>query len=464
MSNPINQSSWNSLIKQIEKQQCVLVIGPDLVSYPDGQTLFKLLCEKIGQSEDLKDHVETSLKYGFEHEELLQLKSNAQTDLVYDVLEEFYQERSELDEPFHKIAQLPFHLIVSLFPDKRLNRIFDDLNQPYDFNYFSRTNGVDITELNQIPTKDRPLIYNILGVLDNEEAVFTFDNLFEYLQNILFNKPSSLPDKLIRTLDNAKSFLFLGVHFEKWYMQVLLRIFLPQNTRQNQRLKYSILKNEKNPEAFLFIAERLELDFLPSEPLEILEELFTHFSEMGLLKKKRTVFLSYSHQDKSYAQLIQTELENNGCEVIVDDVSMPAGEKISRFMETVKTVDKVLVILSKNSLKSPFVSKEMSLSLQYSKPITPCHLDDSFVDKDFLETEREVITNKIKELNLRISKRIEIEPSDSAQDLKREINLWQESLVSFGKLIRELQDRKSIALQDNDLEQGIKLIKESILS
>ncbi len=86
-NSTIDPTAWNSLLRQIEKQQCVLVIGPDLISYPNDQSLFQLLCDKISESGDLKDHVETSLKYRFEHEELLQLKPFAHSDLVYDFLQ-----------------------------------------------------------------------------------------------------------------------------------------------------------------------------------------------------------------------------------------------------------------------------------------------------------------------------------------------------------------------------------------
>lgn len=73
-NHPIDPTAWNSLLRQIEKQQCVLVVGPDLISYPNDQSLFQLLCEKISESGDLKDDVDTSFKFGFEHEELLRLK------------------------------------------------------------------------------------------------------------------------------------------------------------------------------------------------------------------------------------------------------------------------------------------------------------------------------------------------------------------------------------------------------
>lgn len=450
MESWTNLVEWNALVRQIERQQCVLVVGPDILTYTDNKSLFHLLCEEIEASEPLRNHVETSLKYGFEHEELLQLRPNAYTYLVYDALTDFYNSRKELDEPFEKISELPFHLIISLFPDKRILSVFDKNNRPYEFSYFSRTDGANKADLEGNPSREKPLIYNILGVLDNEEAVITFDNMFEYLQNILFNKPSSLPEKLIKYLENAKSFLFLGVHFEKWYMQVLLRVLLPLNTVNNNRLKYSFLNKYDEQDIFLFYAERLELKFLPSDPMKFLNELHASFKSQGLLRKKRRVFISYSHKDRYKLDDFVAALENAGIEIFLDELSMSAGEKIKEFMDSINQVDMVIVILSKNSIQSPYISKEVELSIKYAKSIIPCHIDEDFLKRDQVAEISKLIDGKLREINKSILNRLETNPLDSVFDLSQEQDLWRDFGRNIGAQIAYFQGVKSISLIDGE--------------
>ncbi|MCU0470764.1 MAG: TIR domain-containing protein [Arcicella sp.] len=461
MTHWIDQIEWDKIITQIKNQKCVLVIGPDLVNYPNNQSLFQLLCESINQETDLQNHVESSLKHGFEHEELLQLKPYAQSDLIYDFLEKFYDSRNEFDAPYQQISQLPFHLIISLLPDKRLQNVFKETGTAYDFDYFSRITGQDKPDLKQNPTKEKPLIYNIMGVLDREEAVLTFDDMFQYLQNILFNTPSSLPTKLLRAFDNASSFLFLGVHFEKWYMQVLLRLFLPND--KNRRLKYSLLRDEQNHDSYTFFAQRLELDFLPVEPQDFLNELHKRFKEKEELKVRKRVFISYSHQDMEVAKKLRDKFEAENISVMMDEISMPAGEKVRNFMKKVNEVDKVVVIVSENSLKSPFVCKEIYLSFKNHKSLIPCHLDMQFLDKNHVPNTRVLITDTLTEINRLISERKAKDLLDPVSDLMQEEELWREFGVYLPEQIAQLQGSKSIAIGGDNYDNGLQQLMQNIL-
>jgi len=67
------------------------------------------------------------------------------------------------------------------------------------------------------------LIYNIFGAISDEESlIFTYDDLFEYLEAIFGS--FKLDDGLRTALKSAKNFIFLGFKFNKWYMKLLLRL------------------------------------------------------------------------------------------------------------------------------------------------------------------------------------------------------------------------------------------------
>jgi hypothetical protein len=189
MNDWIDQIEWDDLLDELINEQCVLVIGPELINYPDNKTLFQILVDQLKNETSLRKHVDIDSPYIFAHEELLQLQPNGRDTSLYAFLRDFYKKRTELDAPFLKISQLPFSLIISLLPDQRLSKIFKEQGKEFTFDYYPRTKGSQKRELSQMPNSDQPLIYNMLGVLEPADAVLTFDNLFEYLQGILGDRP-----------------------------------------------------------------------------------------------------------------------------------------------------------------------------------------------------------------------------------------------------------------------------------
>jgi len=86
--------------------------------------------------------------------------------------------------------------------------------------YFSATEPmVELTEV----SKENPLIYNMIGsFLKDESMILSHDDLFLYLKAILGE--SGLPTFFKKNLAASKDLIFIGFQFNKWYMQLLLRI------------------------------------------------------------------------------------------------------------------------------------------------------------------------------------------------------------------------------------------------
>ncbi|MVM32734.1 TIR domain-containing protein [Spirosoma sp. HMF4905] len=473
MSNWVDQIDWDELIAEICLEKCVLIVGPDLISFENGQTLFQVLRQQLTHDANLKDHVVESPQYIFEHEELLQLQANKKPTRLFTFYQNFYNALTDFDEPFEKIAQLPFHLIISLLPDKRLPNKFKEMekSRPYQFDYYTPTEKREVQEFN----KTKPLVYNILGTIDDPPTyIITFDHLFNYLQGIL--GPHTLPLELDKRLKKATTFLFLGVHFEKWYMQVLLRIFTPQATKTNPISKYSLLQAEQANDVCTFIANRLELEFLAVKPIDFLNKLYQRFENQQstddkcrLIQKpaKATVFVSYSHTDNTDLKVV-TQLTNAlkqaNIKVVIDDESMQPGTLISQFMERVQDVDKVVVILSENSLQSPYVGFEIMHSLEKKIKLIPCFLDKRFLEADFVMQVKSVVRIKIQEIRDQIKERQDADDLDGAYDLMRLLQLWQNFGRNLDELFDELQGRKCISLLPSDWETGVQQVIAAILS
>jgi hypothetical protein len=451
----INSTIFQDIMEDIENESCVLIIGPDLANFGD-KTFFEQMCEELRNDNQYSQLIDLSPEYVFLHEELLQLKPTARETTLLRRMEKFYRDQTQFDEPLGKIAQMPFHLIVSFLPDDRLKKIYEDQNQPFEYKHYPREENPQ--PVNK-PTRRTPLLYNILGDFSEGDVIITFDHLFQYLSGIMGKR--ELPHAIQEAFKRARTFLFLGVHFERWYVQLILRII----TMKEKREKYSILRKVGSSEVYAFMARRLELDFLETEPIEFLNRLYEACAEKKLLKTavkpvKAKVFISYSHQNKTVAEQVAASLKQKNFEVFIDVVDMRGGEKISDFIETVKRVDCVLAIISKDSLLSPWVTKEILTTLdETDRYLLPCYLDQSFLDAGFVETAGTTVDEKMASLLDRIRQR----GRSNTDDLTTERNRWSEYYTGLPRVLNELNSRKCIALQEGEMEENLTRIAADIL-
>ncbi len=448
------------ILEDIKKGCCILILGPDLVSYPNNQSFFEVMCQELQTDIRLNGEIDVGPQYIFTHEELIQLKNPAKVTPLYRRVNKFYNNRTEFDAPFAKIAGIPFPLMVSLLPDQRLASVFEEKQLDFQFKHYPREKNPEAVDK---PTPLRPLIYNILGLADEDDGILTFDHLFTYLEGILGTRP--LPQALREALDKARTFLFLGVHFEKWYMQVLLKLLIGKKHPE----KFSLLKNGYINEVNTFIARRLELQFLEVEPLDFLNELYQQCAKEGILRSqqgrpsKARVFLSYSHRDKETADQLGEYLTQERIEVIRDIDNMYGGQDIETFIASnINQVDCVLAIISENSLRSGWVSKELMITIERAgKYLLPCCLDYSFEQPDFISKSLVVIQQSLDGIKQEMTERKERELH--IDDLYRKYRLLTDLRYNLPTIIAKLQNIKCISCQPDNLERNKSLIATYIL-
>lgn len=76
------------------------------------------------------------------------------------------------------------------------------------------------------------------------------------------------------------------------------------------------------------------------------------------------VFLSHSWKDKFFARKLADSLKKYGVDVWIDDAELGIGDSlIERISQALETVDFVAVILSRNSVQSRWVQKELFLAI-----------------------------------------------------------------------------------------------------
>jgi len=446
---------FDDILSDIENESCVLIVGPDIVNYGD-KSCFETLCEELLKDTSYSQLIDLTPQYVFSHEELLQLKPAAKETSLLRYMERFYQRQTQYDEPFKKIARIPFHLVVSFLPDTRLRKIYEEQGCDFRYSHYPREENPEPVER---PTRKTPLVYNILGDFSEGDVIITFDHLFQYLSGIMGKR--ELPHAIQEAFKKARTFVFLGVHFERWYVQLILRII----TTKEKKEKYSILRNGNGSDVYTFIARRLELDFVETDPVDFLNKLYDACEANKLLKtsKKQTatgrVFISYSHKDIDTVEKIEEHLKQSAVDVMRDESDMAAGQQIDEFISTINSVDVVVAVLSASSLRSPWVIKEIITTIQQTdRLLLPCYLDDSFLDENFMSDAEKFVDEKLSTIAEKIMQR----GRSKTDDLFKERNTWTEYFNNLPIVLNEVQSRKCLSLKTENFEDSIVKVVECI--
>jgi hypothetical protein len=139
----------------------------------------------------------------------------------------------------------------------------------------------------------------------------------------------------------------------------------------------TIYKSKGNiPEAFLRGAG-LPDDFIAQMKSIVTKPLAFH-----------SCFIGYSSKDEEFTQRLYTDLQLQGVRCWLDPKDLKLGEKFRmRIDESIRIHDKLLVILSANSVPSPWVGEEVEAALEKERNrknpvLVSIRLDDAVMETD----------------------------------------------------------------------------------
>lgn len=295
MSNiQVNKINWNFIVDKIEANQSVLILGPDFFVDDKDQPLHKNLVKYL----DIENNGNI-LKHYKDDDFFLFDDAGGRTFTCYEI-KTFYDQISPSDI-LTKVAQIPFSTILTLTPDLLLNKAFDQLSIPFQYDHHKRHREPSMIKS---PSLKFPLVYNLFGSIDDEESmVLTHDDMFDYFESV-FSK-DSIPDKLKMALRQAKNYIFLGIPFDKWYMQLLLRL-LNIHKKQYAFKRYAIAQN-LNDELLSFCSEQFNIDFVHKDTKDFILHLHKLFEEKGELRSDTEQHQSFS--DKITGLIANGELD-----------------------------------------------------------------------------------------------------------------------------------------------------------
>lgn len=269
--------NWNELLDDLEEEQAILFLGPDLMQLdgkPLGLHIREQLCHEY--PEDILHH--------YQRDGIFLFRDETAKVSVQKKIKRLYKQLPPDEALLQRIAALPFHLIISLTPDTYLRDTFMQCGLNVSFHYFRSTEPFDTLPK---PEKGRPLIYNLMGVIgDDESLALDYDDVFNLMKDCF---STGLPLKLNERLVRASTFLFLGFDFEKWHTQMLLRFL-----SQRPGIAKFAIEGEKptgnDTCAFLVSGFRIRFEKGEQGNENLFDSLYRRCAERGMLRKLENLY------------------------------------------------------------------------------------------------------------------------------------------------------------------------------
>ena len=273
----LSEIDWDDIIDTLGEEKCVLFLGSgvfEIPGYPNMEEAFK---EKLKVGDPNHPYIHLYSPDGF-----LVLRKKRFKRKVISEMKSFYDDiYSSSEDFFHKLAKIPFSIVVSLTPDNILTRTYDALGLDYQSDFYLPLQ----TEADYIekPTKEKPLIYNLLGnIEDPDSIILTHEDFFDYLSSIFRN--TNLNQSLSDELGNMERFIFLGLPYEKWYFQLLLRILSINSTRL-QEVERLALQEFQNPTLNKLYTNEFKIEFFPIDIVDFIDQLYRECEHRKVLKQ-----------------------------------------------------------------------------------------------------------------------------------------------------------------------------------
>ncbi len=322
MTNINDLIDWEIIVQTIKEDKCILFLGPEVYTDESGNTLEQQIMSflELENDKDIQNYYSKDGLFLFHSEE-------GKTRLYYRLKRFFDQSFPKAQAILEKIVDIPFQFIVVLTPDNLLEKTFleKQFNCKTDFYWKNRTPSTSVN----LPSKHRPLIYNMFGsIKERDSLILTHEDLFDYFNSILGAR--SMPDELKNLISQTDNFLFLGIRFDRWYMQLLLRVLAKYNA-QNNFLRYaSSLKI--SPDIISFCMEQFRITFVDLEIEDIVEKLHKECETRHLLREPEEENTSELTRIRALIAKARTDEAITRFNQLLTDAGEPAEELLDQLI------------------------------------------------------------------------------------------------------------------------------------
>lgn len=276
--NPVSKDlDWENIIDSIEAEKCVLFLGSGFYQTSLEISFESALGEWLGVEQVNHPSIQVYNDDGFF---LFREERSHKRNVTHQIKNFYNQAFPIMDARLEQLARIPFHLIVSLMPDNILARKFDELGLPYQPDFYFRKRPH--SRVFEKPSHNKPLIYNMMGNIEAPGSiVLTHSDFFDYLESV-FNGNSMHPE-LREELESAERYIFLGLPYEKWYFQLLLRV-LSVNSEKLRGVVRTALEKLSNNKLETLYREEFKINFYPNHPEFFVQKLHAACEDARILK------------------------------------------------------------------------------------------------------------------------------------------------------------------------------------
>jgi hypothetical protein len=278
---------WEFLIDNIRDQKCILILGPEAFVDENGISAHSRLQQYL----DLPNN-ELVLRY-YEGDDFVLFQNTPNRTRLCHKVKKFYQSEM-VDNSLNILSQIPFHVFLTVTPDTLLCSAFE--NSGFSFQHGFYKKNTDPQEIIK-PSKDKPLIYNLFGCIKDEESlILSHNDLYDYFKSIF--KRQSMPKLLKDELSKILNIIFLGVPFEKWYFQLLLRELEIHN--EASVFTRFAANQSVSDDLSTFCFEQFNINFVDKNIPDFILELHRRCAEANLLREKTEGEINYLGRAKDY--------------------------------------------------------------------------------------------------------------------------------------------------------------------
>lgn len=285
---------WPSLISALGRAVCTPIIGPGISdsllgtrqeiasnwakSYgfpmaPHNRESLPQVAQYLSIHQDppfMRSQLESSIRrtllerYRHELPDELLREDTSLEDLIAGAWDA--RHRREEIEPYAVLAQLPVPLYVTTQPSRLLARALTEAGRTPEVEVCRWNGDDDWTESvferdpEYRPTPERPLIYHLLGTLDNPDSlVLTEDDYFDFLIGVTRNQ--DLVPAMVRRRLSDSALMFVGFRLDEWDFRVLYRSLM-SSEGGNRRKGYTHVAVQIDPEEEATIDASRARDYL----------------------------------------------------------------------------------------------------------------------------------------------------------------------------------------------------------
>lgn len=281
-----NHTDWDNLLSEINSGNCALFLGHDLLLDPNGNSVYKNICDRLAT--DLKGHIHTY----YPEENFFLFNELKNRRKFSNQIEKYYKSLQPDQEIYRMLAEIPVSLYISVSPDNFLQKALD---QHVTVSFFNdpQKRGVEVDA-----TREKPLLYNIFGSIhDNSSLLLSHDDLFDFFRDIFSGHGLPTAVKKFFREDAGGEVIFLGFSFNKWYVQLLLRLF--NLTKNNELSRTAYLNHTPLEDEITYASQHFKVEFIETHIREFIVELHKRCKENNMLrdlkKVQSTAEVIYNH-------------------------------------------------------------------------------------------------------------------------------------------------------------------------